>query len=152
MSEENVEAIAIMPRYQEYVALIRGIWGAWNTGDFAGALKGCAPDIEMDDWHSLLGTPDAPEERWYHGHEGAGRWTAEILELVPRPSIFLDEFVPLDEDRLLISARFSGRTKIGGAVVDVPCAALVTVRGDKVRRMALFQSHDEALEAAGLSE
>jgi len=123
----------------------------FSTGDYGGALTVCHPDIEMQDWHLILGAPDAPED-WYQGLEGAGRWVAEWLELASEPRIEPEDFMPVDKERLVITGMASGAAKRSEVSFEVPWAAVFTMRDGKVARMALFRTKAEALEAVGLSE
>jgi ketosteroid isomerase-like protein len=56
-------------------------------------------------------------------------------------------------DRVLVLTRFHGRGKTSGVPLEhMPAAAVFTVGGGKVTRLALYTSRSKALEAVGLRE
>jgi hypothetical protein len=55
-------------------------------------------------------------------------------------------------DQVVILARESGRGRTTGASVERELGEILTVRDDKLIRLVMYGSWDEALEAAGLRE
>ena len=63
-----------------------------------------------------------------------------------------EEIIEVDETRLIVLNHVRMRGRGSGVQVDATAAQLWTLTDGKARRIKLFQSKAEALEAAGLSE
>ncbi len=63
-----------------------------------------------------------------------------------------EEIIEVDETRLIVLSHVRMRGRGSGVQVDATAAQLWTITDGKARRIKLFQSKAEALEAAGLSE
>jgi ketosteroid isomerase-like protein len=66
-----------------------------------------------------------------------------------------DEYRALDDERVLVLMRFSGRGKTSGLEVgqmQTRGANLFHARGGKVTRLVLYWDRERALEAVGLRE
>ena|SRR5215207_6712992 len=88
------------------------------------------------------------------GHRGARgyrEWLTSVSETLEWEQTFA-EATKIEHERVLavIPTRFRGRQS--GAETEQRIAAVVTVREGKVVRTELFQSPEQALEAAGLRE
>jgi ketosteroid isomerase-like protein len=64
----------------------------------------------------------------------------------------LAEVTEIDHERVLAVTPTKFRGRQSGAETEQRCASLVTVRDGKVVRTEVFQSPEQALEAAGLRE
>jgi ketosteroid isomerase-like protein len=116
---------------------------AFNRGDIEAALEDVDPAVE---WH----TPGIlPDTQTYYGHEGVRAWADTMsdafadLRLDPR-----SDFRELDDERVLVQVRASGRGRESGIEVDIEFFMLGTGR-EKLARMEFFPTEQAALEAAG---
>jgi ketosteroid isomerase-like protein len=123
MSEENVE-------------VVRGVYDAWQRGDFKAALEPLHEDVE---W---FGPPDisrAGGEGVERGHEGVrrsvGRWMGT----------WVDHRFELRE---LIDFEARG----SGVEVSEEIFSVWTLQAGKIVRQRMFRDRAQALEAAGLRE
>ena len=85
------------------------------------------------------------------GAQGYRDWLSNLSETMEW-EVTLAEVTEIDHERVLAvtPTRFRGRQS--GAETEQRIAAVVTVREGKVVRTELFQSPEQALEAAGLRE
>ncbi len=130
---------------QENVEIVRRSIAAYNRGDLDGVVESWAPDAVLD-WSRS------------HGIEaGIYRGRAEIKEYMQR---FLDSFEEVRlqiensvevENGLLVEnvAYFRGRD---GIEVQARSAWLIAIRDGQQTSLTLYQTKQDALEAAGLSE
>ena len=120
---------------------------AYNRGDFDGMLAYWAPGAVLD-WSNSYGL----DARVFRGHNEIrvfmqrfmGSFESARIELVDHP-------VEID-DNLVIAENvtyFGGRD---GIEVQARSAWLVTFRDGKQTSLTLYQTKQEALEAAGLQE
>ena len=75
-------------------------------------------------------------------------WSAEWNEFRFEP----DEVIDLGDDQLLTVGRIRGGGLASGAAVDSDWALLLTLAGGRVIRERVYADHEQALEAAGLSQ
>ena len=129
MSEENVE-------------IVRRAYAAFNRGDPEGLDEVINADCVMD-WSQSQG----PEKGVYHGLDGAARWIAAIREAFEEFELAPSEYIG-SGDRIVVPTRVTGRGRGSGVAVE---ATLWEIRDGRVDRLVLYQSREEALEAAGLS-
>lgn len=134
MSEENVEHV------RRTIAL-------WNRRDVDGALEIAADDFAMD-WSNSIG----PAKGVHRGKEEVRRFWMSFLEAFEAMHWEPKEIIELDASRLLAVTHFQARGRGSGIEVDASGAQLWTVRDGRVQSVKLFQSKEEALEAAGLTE
>jgi ketosteroid isomerase-like protein len=130
MSEKNVE-------------IVRSILADWARGDFS-SVDWADPEIEYIQPLEKVGTRgvDALDRRW---RDFLGAWKY----FATKPERFID----VGDDRVLVLVSFEAH----GRASDAPTTGfsggqLFTLREGKVVRLALYSTHAEALEAAGLSE
>lgn len=129
---------------QQNVDLVRAGYDAFACGDYAFMLDRFDPDIEVTE---PAGFPDA---RTYHGPPGvleaianwAGGWQ-DFHQDVERIIDAGDQVVGL--------VRHHGRGKQSGAPVELRLGYLHTIKNGKIVRWEMFETWDEALEAAGLA-
>ncbi len=133
MSEENVE-------------IVRRFFEARNRRDID-AMLGCLhSDAEFD-----LTESRSPYRGTYRGHDQVRRVFQDIFEAWGELEMALEDPAELgDEVVVSVLVNVSGRGS--GARSRAQGANIVTVQDEKIVRFRLFQSRDEALEAAGLSE
>jgi uncharacterized protein len=135
MSEENVE-------------IVRGVYDAWQRGDFEAALEPFHEDVE---W---FGPPDISRaggggvER---GHEGVrrsvgrwmGTWVAHRFEL--------RELIDFGAE-VLAEGWQQGRGRGSGVEVSEEIFSVWTLQAGKIVRQRMFRDRAQALAAAGLRE
>jgi ketosteroid isomerase-like protein len=132
MSEENVE-------------VVRALVDATSRGDTPAMLKLADPSVVFTP------LPNTPDVESFHGHEGLLRGIAQTTEIWDDFSVELREMRDFD-DHVLASLRWWGRGPSSGIQMEVDICALSAFREGKIVRLQLFESEQQALEAAGLSE
>ena len=129
---------------QENVELARAFFEAWNSGDMDELRELYHPDL------IVRGPEDWPEPGPFVGKEAVVRqaermrepWDVDALEPVC-------DFIDVG-DRIV--TRFIWHVAGRGPGADMEMAVVITVRKGKIFGQEFFWDHDEALEAAGLSE
>jgi ketosteroid isomerase-like protein len=135
MSEENVDAW-------------RGAVDAYNRGDTEGAVEIYDPDVE---WRPAVQRLLGGDTAVYRGRHGVREFLRDLDETFAEIRIEIAEARDLG-DRALFLGRFHGRGKESGAETRSPIAYLVDFRNGKVTRVVSYLDHQQAREAAGLSE
>ena len=130
---------------QENVEIVRAVFDSFSRDDTSAMLELFDPSVVFTP------IPDAPDVQSFHGHEGLLEGLAQSTEIWEDFSVELREMRDFD-DHVLASLRWWGRGPSSGIQVEVDICALVTFRENKVVRWLLFESEQQALEAAGLSE
>jgi ketosteroid isomerase-like protein len=87
----------------------------------------------------------------YHGHEGVREFASLIREQWATMRVDPQEFFDAG-DEVVVSVRLAGVGKKSGVETTSHAAHVWTFRDGRVVRQTTFQTTDEALEAAGLSE
>jgi len=126
MSQENVEVFK------------RGV-EAWNGDDLEAFLDLVDPEIE---WFALMEV--------YRGHAGA-RQAWESFKADMQLTVRYDDLRDLG-DSVLALGELEGTGHTTELTFTNEIAQLFTFRDGKIVKVHDFPSHDEALEAAGLSE
>ena len=132
MSQENVESLK------------RAI-EAYNRRDIEPLLETSDPEIE---WYPFTAQVEGDEA--YHGHEGLRQWWANIDAAFEEFEASVDEVRDLDDTVLALGhlrARFRS-----GVALDTEIGWVVRFRDGLGVWGRAYQSHAEALEAAGLRE
>ena len=91
------------------------------------------------------------DPRVYHGHEGLREFVALIREQWSTMRLEPQDFVDAG-DRVVVSVHLIGVGKESGVETTANAAHVWTFRDGKIVRQTVFQTMDEALEAAGLRE
>jgi uncharacterized protein len=133
MSEENVEIV------KEFTSLFqagdRNLWR--NYFD---------PDVVWDTSASQM-----PAAGIYHGHQGVERFFQEWLGAWTDYGLETREFIDAG-DSVVIVFRQTGAGRGSGLRAERDFYAIYDLRDSKVVRYRQFETREEALEAAGLSE
>jgi uncharacterized protein len=87
----------------------------------------------------------------FHGHDGVREFLALIRDQWASMRIEPQEFVDAG-DMVVVSIRLVGVGKESGVETAANAAHLWTFRNGKIVRQTVFQTMEEAIEAAGLSE
>lgn len=124
------------------VALVNSIYAAWARGDFA-SVQWADSEIEF----VIAGGPDPGSWKGVTGmaqgwHGWLAAWDGYGAEA--------DEYRELDDQRVLVFGRMSGRGKTSGVNVETQFANLFDISDGKVTRLALYSNRDRALVDLGL--
>jgi ketosteroid isomerase-like protein len=101
--------------------------------------------------HEFLGRDAGLEGGGVRGARGYREWLSSISETMEW-EVTLAEVTEIDHERVLAVTPTKFRGRQSGAETEQRIAAVVTVREGQVVRTELFQSPEQAREAAGLSE
>ena len=130
---------------QENVDVVRGMYGAWNRGDYEAAEQAFDAEVEIE---LRLGTE---MDRTYRGRDefvkNLRSFWGTFSDVGSEPAHFATS-----GDEVLATVRHHGRGRGSGAEVRMTSWQVFTVRGGRIVRFRDFHSRDEAFEAAGLSE
>ena len=131
MSEENVE-------------VVRAAAQAWNAGDMEAAGELHDPDV-------ILRPPENwPEPGPFMGRAAAMSFYGRAREAFDADTVELTGDVSHAADRVV--ARWIWHGEGHGPESNMEMTIIYMVRNGKFREVEFFWDHDEALEAAGLSE
>jgi ketosteroid isomerase-like protein len=128
----------------ENVALVRSIYAGWERGDFSSAWW-ADPDIEF-------AYADGPEPGRWMGvqamSERYGEWLSGWKDFRAEP----EEYLAVDESRILVLVRNTGRGRTSGLEFEARSVAnFFEIRDGKVTRLVLYWDRKRALADAGLS-
>jgi ketosteroid isomerase-like protein len=132
---------------RENVELVRSIQEAWERGDYS-STEWVDPELE---WV----VADGPEPCSGKGLIGLGQAWRAWLSAWEDVRVGVDEYRDLDNERVLVLQRKSGRGKHSGLEIgdmDAESATVCHVRDDKVTKMVLYYERENALADLGLSE
>jgi ketosteroid isomerase-like protein len=121
---------------------VKRAFEAFNRGEREALLEFFDPDIEVQD------VAQAVEEPLRHGLSGVRRWFAAMDEVWEELRIEPEEYLEVDESRLIVVARVSGRGRGSGIEVDRSITTLYTMRDGRVVHVQAFDTKHEALAAA----
>jgi ketosteroid isomerase-like protein len=143
MSQENVE---IVRRMHEHMSGLNLAVQADNPEDQRELIEQVyAPDVEAS-WSTTN-----PETRTYRGYDGLmqafSEWTGSFEEY------YIDaiDFIAVG-DHVVVPTRQRGTGKGSGVPVELDVVLLYTLRDRKITALREYDTLEQALEAAGLSE
>ena len=133
MSQENVEIVR------------RGV-DAYNHGDLDRILEEWAPDAVLD-WSNSRGL----DAGVFRGHDEIRAFWQRFLTAFDAARLEIDDPVEVEDGRLIVEnvGYFRGRD---GIEVQARSAWLVTIRDGETTSLTLYQTKQEAVEAAGLRD
>jgi ketosteroid isomerase-like protein len=132
---------------QENVEIVRRAFESISRRDVDGALENAAEDFELD-WSNSL----SPVKGIYRGKDQVRELWAGFVEAFVDLRWDAEEIIDVDESRVIAVNHSHMRGRGSGVEVDATGTQLWTFTGGKAQSLKLYQSKDEALEAAGLSE
>ena len=132
MSRENVEVVAAS--YRQFAVTQQP--------------AGLAPDLVLD-LRTFQGWPD---EKEYRGLDGFMEFLTKWREPYDEWDFELEDVVDAADERVVAVGRQRGRLKGAGSWVELRFGTVNTVAGGLIRRMEVFATPAEALEAVGLRE
>jgi ketosteroid isomerase-like protein len=125
--------------------LVRSIYAAWERGDFS-STDWAHPEIDFV-------IPDGPNPGRWRGLGGLAEGARKFLS--PWEDFRFDaEEYELDEERVLVLTRRSGRGKTSGVVLEQmgsKGAALFELRGGEVTRLVFYFDPERASADLGLA-
>jgi ketosteroid isomerase-like protein len=135
MSQENVEVVLRIHR-----AVVRG--------DVKAFLAEVHPSGE---YRAAIQQAMEGEDGVIRGHEGMRRWLRDLHDLYEE---FESEVVDIRDvgDQVVVAFVVRGKGTGSGITLQQPLAQVVTVRDGKAIEVRDYFSHEEALDAVGLSE
>jgi ketosteroid isomerase-like protein len=136
MSQENVEVVR------------RGL-EAWQRDDFDSWLAAIDPAVE---WHTAMERLVEGTESFYRGHEGMRRLRDFYKTELDDFELEAQELRDAGDDHVVLVGRIRWRGPSSRIATESPVGMVFTVRGGKITRSIDYLSHQEALEAVGLSE
>jgi len=129
---------------RENVEVVRRFFEAWNARD-ADALAGDAhTEAEILLHRNLL------EGGSYTGPEGARRALADALQTWEETRVVV-EAIREAGDQVVVLGRTVNRPR-GGPTTETVAGYVVRIKDGKIAHLRPFMSHEQALEAVGLSE
>ncbi len=132
---------------QENLETVRELVEAFNRGDFDAALERVHRDVE---WRSLDSFPDAGT---YRGADGVRKFFETWIDTFQGFQLHLQQCVAIDEHLVVATFRASGEGIGSGVEVESPVfVQLLEFRDGLMIRTQMFQTEQEALEAARLSD
>ena len=131
---------------QENVELVRRGTDAYKRGDLDGLLENWASDAVLD-WSNSRGF----DARVFRGHGEIRAFWQRFLETFDEVRLEIDDPVEVEDGLLIVEnvAYLRGRDSIE---VQTRSAWLITIRDGETISLTLYQTKQDALEAAGLKE
>jgi ketosteroid isomerase-like protein len=128
------------------VEIARRGFDAFNRGDLDGTLETWAPDAVWD-WSNSRGF----DAGVFRGHDEIRAFAERFLEAFDEMRLELGDAMEVEDGLLILEnvAYFRGRD---GIETRAHSAWLVTIRDGEQTSLTLYQTKQEALEAAGLAE
>jgi ketosteroid isomerase-like protein len=133
MSEENVE-------------VVRAIFEEWARGNFSASQALLADDVVVSWEEPPTGNVVC------HGREEVAQRFRAFLEQWEDFRAKSEEFIPLDDENVLVVARQRGTGKQSGVEIDSLAHIVWTLRDGNIAGVHWYFERDKALEAAGLPE
>jgi ketosteroid isomerase-like protein len=128
------------------VDLVRALFAAWARGDWS-SVEWAHPQIEF-------AIADGPSPGTWTGVAGMTEGYRQVMNAWEGYSSTAEEFVLLDDERVLVLHRLSGRGKVSGLELELmqpKAAGVFQVRDGKVVSIRLYYSRDRALAELGLA-
>jgi ketosteroid isomerase-like protein len=129
---------------KENVAVVQAFADTWNAGDMDAVRELLDPDV------ILRPARDWPEPGPYMGREAVMGFYERTRETFDADTVELTRDLTHAADRVVF--RWIWHAQGHGPESNMELTAIFTVRNGKVREAEYFWDHNEALEAAGLSE
>jgi ketosteroid isomerase-like protein len=131
----------------ENLGLVRSIYAAWERGDFTSG-EWAHPEIEFV-------MADGPDPGSWTGIAAVGGWLRERLSDIEDYRIHVDAYRELEDGRVLVLVRASGRWKTSGLELQrmrTEGVNLFHVSDGKVTRWVRYLDRERALADLGLEE
>jgi ketosteroid isomerase-like protein len=131
---------------QKNVEVVRRAVDAYNRRDLDGMVENWAPDAVLD-WSNSRGF----EAGVFRGHGEIRAFTQRFLDAFDEVRLEIDDLLEV-EDGLLIMENVTYLRGRDGIEVQARSAWLITIRDGEQTSLTLYQTKQEALEAAGVRD
>jgi uncharacterized protein len=131
---------------QENVEVVKGFMSRFEAGDRQEWREHFDPDVVWDTSRSQM-----PATGIYHGYEGVERFFRDWLGTWTDYEVATREYIDVG-NAVVVVFRQSGTGRGSGVRVERDFFGVYDLRESKVVRFRLYESEEEALEAAGLRE
>jgi|SRR5919198_1346082 ketosteroid isomerase-like protein len=131
---------------QENVEIVKEVMSRFEAGDREAWRERFDPAVVWD-----TSTSEMPAADVYHGHEGVERFFRDWLGTWTDYAVETHEYIDAG-DAVVVVFRQSGTGRGSGVSVERDFFGVCDLRKSKVVRFRLYESREEALEAAGLRE
>ena len=124
---------------------LRDVYAQWGRGDFS--------DGEWMDPEFVMVAGDGPSSGEWRGREAAGAAWGEILNAWEGFSTEAEEFLELDDGRVLVLTKNRGRGKVSGLELGMMAtrgANLFTVRDGRAVKLVAYWDRDNAFADLGI--
>jgi ketosteroid isomerase-like protein len=127
----------------EHLALVRSIYTSWERGDFS-SNEWADPDVEF----SYAGGPETQVWRGVQGMaEGYREWLRAWRDFRAEP----EEYIELDDERVLVLVHNSGRGRVSGLELEERSVAnLFHIRRGRVTRVVVYLDRELAFAELGV--
>ena len=137
---------------RENVELVRRFFEALNSATRTRELQPLLdefldPDI---DWRAVEGAID--DIGGMRGIAAVRLYIEDWLDTFDDLTMAADEVIEVDDDRVLVPQRLSGRAKQSGIEAQLAFAVLYTIQNGRFVKVREYETREGALEAVGLSE
>lgn len=123
---------------------------AWSRGDLGDSLEKMHPDVE---WHVAFRLPDLPLGKdTYRGREEVRALWAQFRSAWDELTIHVEEFLHVDDERVVARARFRGRGAGSGAEVDRVVFYAFRIRDEQLAYCRAFDDEVSARADVGLDD
>jgi ketosteroid isomerase-like protein len=132
---------------QKNVEIVRSIYAAWSRGDFS-SVEWADPEIE----YVIV---DGPEPGSWSGRAAMAETMRSILNTWENARIEADEYIELEDERVLVLNHVSGRGKTSGLDVGGMKrngAAILQIRDGRVTRYVSYNDRGRAFADLGRQE
>jgi ketosteroid isomerase-like protein len=139
---------------QDNVDLARRGYEALNRAYRSGDVNDFLPWLQEQFDPEVVLAPAGvlPESRPVQGWDGVLRFMAEQMKAFDDRSMWLEPLEYIDGgDALVVPYRFGGRARHTGIDVEFEFVHVFTLRDGKTTRLDVYETRDQALEAAGLA-
>jgi len=131
---------------RENLEIIRDQYAAVNERDWGRAMGHYAEDVELE-------VPPGIRGGTFRGREAVGEWFGEWFRTFDRDAHFdIREIIEIGDDGVLVVANHRASGRGSGVGVEGIFIWRYRLREGKIDRVKGFDSREQALEAAGLSE
>ena len=132
----------------ENLDLVRSIFADWERGDYFRSAEWAHPEIEFV-------RPEGPDPGRWRGLDGMAQGWRSQLSVWENWRVEVDEYRELDDERVLVLTRQTGRGKTSGLEVEQmqpTTAGLFHISEGKVTKLVAYWDRDHALTDLGLKE
>ncbi len=134
------------PMSSPNVDLLRALFVDWERGDFFADADWAHPEIEC-------AVADGPTPRAGSGRAGMAAVWRDVIGAYENFRVTAEEYRELDERRVVVLVRFSGRGRTSGleiGQVDTKNACVFDIDGGAVRKLILYWDRERLFADLGL--